>query len=357
VIYNSLDNSVYVSIRHLSRVIRIDYTTGNVVYQMGFGPPSMPSGDADFGDNLFSFQHAPELLPNGNMVLFDNGNRRDHIDQTSQTGVSKAIELQFTGTPPTGASIVWEWTVPTFNGAVGDADRLPGGNTLVTAGRSAKLYEVDAAGSEVWRLELPSGVPTYSIYRAERIPALIVDVPGDTDGDGFADVIDNCSDVANPTQTDTDGDTIGNACDDSDSDTDDDGLPDFVETDTGVFISASNTGSDPLLPDTDGDMLIDGDEVNIYGTDPNVADTDVDGLNDFDELTVYGTDPTDPDSDNDGWSDGVEIAEGTDPNDSNSVPFASVPALSGRGIAYLAALMGMAGFALLGRNSPRAESR
>jgi len=357
VIYNPLDDSVYVSIRHLSRVVRIDYATGNVVYQMGFGPPSMPSGDVDFGDNLFSFQHAPELLPNGNMVLYDNGNRRDHIDQTNQTGVTKAIELQFTGTPPTGASIVWEWTLPAFNGAVGDADRLPGGNTLVTAGPSAKLYEVDAAGSEVWRLELPSGLPTYSIYRAERIPALIVDVPGDTDGDSLADVVDNCPDVSNLAQADTDGDTIGNACDDSDSDTDDDGLPDFVETDTGVFISANNTGSDPLLPDTDGDMLIDGDEVNIYGTDPNVADTDVDGLNDFDELTVHGTDPTDPDSDNDGWSDGAEFAAGTDPNDSDSVPFASVPTLSGWGIAFLAALMGMAGFALLRRNLPRAEFR
>jgi hypothetical protein len=51
------------------------------------------------------------------------------------------------------------------------------------------------------------------------------------------------------------------------------------------------------------------------------------------------------------------IAEGTDPNDSDSVPFANVPALSGWDIAYLAALMGMAGFALLRGNSPRAESR
>ena len=35
----------------------------------------------------------------------------------------------------------------------------------------------------------------------------------DADGDGVADVIDNCSELPNPAQSDTDGDAIGNACD------------------------------------------------------------------------------------------------------------------------------------------------
>jgi len=44
-------------------------------------------------------------------------------------------------------------------------------------------------------------------------------------------------------------------------DTDDDRLEDCVETDTGLFVSSGDTGSDPLDPDTDGDGLEDGDEV------------------------------------------------------------------------------------------------
>jgi hypothetical protein len=36
-------------------------------------------------------------------------------------------------------------------------------------------------------------------------------------------------------------------------DSDSDGLDDAVETHTGVFVSASDTGSDPLGFDTDGD--------------------------------------------------------------------------------------------------------
>jgi len=71
--------------------------------------------------------------------------------------------------------------------------------------------------------------------------------------------------VPNPLQIDTDGDGDGDACDDDD---DNDGLLDTVETDTGSFISPSNTGTDPLDPDSDGDGFTDGAEVTA-GTDPN----------------------------------------------------------------------------------------
>ena len=51
-------------------------------------------------------------------------------------------------------------------------------------------------------------------------------------------------------------------------DTDGDGLPNTVETGTGVFVSPRDTGTDPTKPDTDGDGTNDGIEVQ-YGTDPN----------------------------------------------------------------------------------------
>lgn len=53
-------------------------------------------------------------------------------------------------------------------------------------------------------------------------------------------------------------------------DTDDDGLPDIIETGTGVWAGDSNTGSDPFNSDSDGDNVSDGDEWQA-DTNPNDA--------------------------------------------------------------------------------------
>src|ERR1700753_348358 len=45
-------------------------------------------------------------------------------------------------------------------------------------------------------------------------------------------------------------------------DSDHDGLPDSVETNTGIYVSATNTGTDPHKADTDGDGIPDGVEVH-----------------------------------------------------------------------------------------------
>jgi hypothetical protein len=206
--YHPADSSIYLSLRNLSRIVRIAYPAGTITYNLGF---DMPSGDVDFGDDLFSFQHAPELQSNGNMLIYDNGSRRGHIDQSDETGVSKAVELSFSGDPPMSAVISWQWTLPTYNPILGDADRLANGNTLIVAGSYATLHEVSAAGTELWRLEFDD-TSTYSIYRAQRIASLLVDLPGDTDGDGIADMADNCPNQLNPSQLDSDADGFGDTC-------------------------------------------------------------------------------------------------------------------------------------------------
>lgn len=76
----------------------------------------------------------------------------------------------------------------------------------------------------------------------------------------------------------------------------------------------------PVLADTDGDGIPDGEEDKNHNgridpgeTNPNSADTDGDGLSDYDEIYVYGTDPTKADTDGDGLPDGLEVRTGTDP--------------------------------------------
>lgn len=113
-----------------------------------------------------------------------------------------------------------------------------------------------------------------------------------------------------------DGDTLTNlqeqnlGTDPTDPDSDSDSLLDHVETNTGSFVSPSDTGTDPLNPDTDGDSLLDSVETNTgvfinasnTGTNPNLADTDADGFNDA-----------------------LEISEGTDPNSSADFPNTLIP--------------------------------
>lgn len=112
------------------------------------------------------------------------------------------------------------------------------------------------------------GVPIGDIITAlgqnQNLPANAIGT--DLDGDGIPDLVDNCPSLANPSQSDLDGDSIGDLCDDDD---DDDGLLDVYETNTGKFISETNTGTDPFDPDTDNDSMTDGDEV-VSGRNPVV---------------------------------------------------------------------------------------
>ena len=84
-------------------------------------------------------------------------------------------------------------------------------------------------------------------------------------------------------------------------------------------------GTDPNNPDTDGDGIEDGQEVNIDFTDPlddcdsiggtplDESDCDNDGLTNAEE-TLLETDPFNADSDGDGLTDGEEVLEIDDPS-------------------------------------------
>ncbi|WP_440876888.1 M4 family metallopeptidase [Thalassotalea sp. PLHSN55] len=72
-------------------------------------------------------------------------------------------------------------------------------------------------------------------------------------------------------------------------------------------------GSYPNNTDSDGDTLLDGEEVNLYLTSPVNVDSDSDQLSDGDEVNTYLTDPTLADSDSDGMPDGWEVSFSLNP--------------------------------------------
>jgi hypothetical protein len=167
VYYDPVDQAVYLSSRQLSRITKIDYLTGEIVWMMG---RAMPSGQVKTGNDLdFSWQHSIKVLDNRNLMLFDNGN-------LSTPQLSRALEISITETDSFPmAEIVWEYVLPEslYTKQNGEADRLSNGNTLIATGPQRRILEVDADSSLIWELQMtPLSDVQYYIFRSDRIPGL-----------------------------------------------------------------------------------------------------------------------------------------------------------------------------------------
>ncbi|MCH8024883.1 MAG: aryl-sulfate sulfotransferase, partial [Candidatus Marinimicrobia bacterium] len=169
--YDPVEDAIYMSVRHMDRITKIDHATGNVIWNMG---KAMPSGDTRVGNDLgFSHTHAIEYLGNGRMVLYDNGNRAD-------PQISRGLEIVVTETAlDTTAEIVWEYVLPEslYTQSQGDFDRLPNGNYLITAANptnrdlTARIFEVAPDSSIVWSLRVGEN-GNRSMFASERFPGL-----------------------------------------------------------------------------------------------------------------------------------------------------------------------------------------
>ncbi len=171
----------------------------------------------------------------------------------------------------------------------------------------------------------------------------------DSDFDSLSDGDEINTHLSNPLSADTDADGLLDGeeinvynSDVNNNDTDADGLHDGFEVlygfdvlidDGAAALDTDNDGlttleeftltTNPLVADTDGDEISDGDEVNIYNTNPLLSDTDNDGMSDGWEIT-YTLNPLlddgQADLDGDTWTNLKEFQYQTDPTDILSFP-------------------------------------
>ncbi len=162
------DGNWIISMRHMSQVIKINRTTGEVMWKLG-GKSSQFTiiGDRpELAPLFFSYQHDARRLPNGNISLFDNGTQ--HTPQFSR-GVEYRLDEQ-----AKTATMVWEYRhVPDYYVSIqGGLQTLPNGNRVLGWGSAANdgapgITEVDSTGRVVFEAAYPKQM---YVYRATKYP-------------------------------------------------------------------------------------------------------------------------------------------------------------------------------------------
>jgi hypothetical protein len=126
-------NNVLVSFRNLDSLALVDLDSVRIPWLVR-GP--------------FARQHCSQVLPNGNITVFDN------LGDTVRGGGSRVLEFQ-----PSPFRLQWEF--PGSSGEhlesaiLGCAQRLPNGNTLITEGEGARILEVTHDDKVVWEYLSP----------------------------------------------------------------------------------------------------------------------------------------------------------------------------------------------------------
>lgn len=165
------DGGLILSLAAVSEVVKIAYPSGKILWRLSYRTWKFPN------DPLkgFRFQHTARRLPNGNILLYDNGGG-GHGD------ISRAVEYKLDEAEKV-ATMVWEsradFKAP-FRPEDGSVQRLSNGNTLIGWGempdkdrggkrRIPMFTEVDQAGNMVRELTSLGYRITYRVS-FEEIP-------------------------------------------------------------------------------------------------------------------------------------------------------------------------------------------
>lgn len=124
------EGNLLMSSRHLDILVVLDPDLETIVWAMS---------------GAFNAQHDPQLIGNGNILVYDNN---------PLGGASRVVELDL-------ASGEERWVYqgseaePFYSKTCGLAQRLPGGNTLITETDYGRAFEVTRSGDIVWEFYNP----------------------------------------------------------------------------------------------------------------------------------------------------------------------------------------------------------
>jgi hypothetical protein len=154
------DTAYILSSRNLEEVTKIDRRNGNIIWRWGGVHNQFSFVNDSF---MFSYQHAVRKLPNGNVIMFDNG-----FSHKSPVLFSRAIEYKLDEVNKI-ATKVWEFrhSPDIYSEGMGYAQRVENGNTFIGWGEGdgTAVTEVRPDGSTALEIGMKNGNISYRAYK------------------------------------------------------------------------------------------------------------------------------------------------------------------------------------------------
>jgi len=169
--FDEEESVIYVSHRHLSRISKIAYPSGDVIWNMGL-PAEYNTGDNNICTDLrFSFQHNIQLLDDGSLLFFDNGNLSEMLlgdsNPTTRIRRIRVIDNSYCET-------IWEYELPPnlYGSSTGSVQLLDNGNYSIYTIASGSVIEVTPEQEIIWKYTGNINNTWGWYYRAYKIPSI-----------------------------------------------------------------------------------------------------------------------------------------------------------------------------------------
>jgi hypothetical protein len=168
-----LDSSLLVSLRTTSEIVKIDRTTGEIVWRLGGkGNQFKFMGEHEESAPYYTVgQHDVCRLANGNLLFFDNGNISGGGPNPCDRTYSRVVEYRLDEAAMT-ATLEWEYRhTPDISAlCTGSVKRLDNGNTLIDWGcavakAGTMVTEVSASGEVVLEMAFSQPGPSSSLTK------------------------------------------------------------------------------------------------------------------------------------------------------------------------------------------------
>jgi hypothetical protein len=153
ILYHLADDTFTIGDRYPNLYVKVSHA-GAIQWQLGGSCAGAPAGASHCVPESWQVNHGHHLLDDGTMLVFNNN---------TGGAPSDVLELQLNTTGPFSATPVKDFRAGALSSNVlGDVQRLPNGNTLITYSTAGEILEVDPSWATVQTI---SGSTGYADWR------------------------------------------------------------------------------------------------------------------------------------------------------------------------------------------------